>query len=155
MEGRTFLWAGIAVLAILAAGFLILTTILFRSAYREPVTTEAKDVLTALYEAEMSRFSARHCFSDDPEAIVREMPEARRYEWAIVSADCDSFIARAWANLDDDPSLDVWEITDADAFRPLHVFDDEKDIGYPIDPLSTNRWRPENGYFQPPVGDNR
>ncbi len=65
------------------------------------------------------------------------------------------FVARAWANLDDDPQLDIWEITDGDAFRPLHVFDDKKDIGYRIEPRSTERWRPVDGYFKPPVSDER
>ena len=51
--------------------------------------------------------------------------------------------------------LDIWEITDGDAFRPLHVFDDKKDIGYRIEPRSTERWRPGDGYFKPPVSDER
>jgi hypothetical protein len=153
VEGRAFLWAGIGLLVFLAIGFFLTTTILFRSGYTEPKQKEAKDVLTVLYESEMSYFAAHRCFSQDPAAFDFFPPKARYYQWSIISADCTAFIARAWANLDDDPNLDIWEITDGDAFRPLHVFDDEKDVGYRIDPESTGRWRPEDGHFQPPVNE--
>ncbi len=146
-----FLWVGIGILGFLAAGFFLTTTILFRSAYTEPKQRQAKDILTALFESEMNYFSRHHCFSDDPAAIDFSPAASRYYEWAIIRADSSSFVARAWANLDNDPNLDIWEIANTDAFRPLHVFDDEKDIGYRIDPRSTKRWRPEDGYFQPPV----
>jgi hypothetical protein len=149
--GLPFLWVGIGVLLFLAAGFLLSTTILFRSAYTEPKQRQAKDVLTALFESEMNYFSQNHCFSDDPAAIGFSPAVSSHYEWAIIGADCTFFVARAWANLDSDPNLDIWEITNKDAFRPLHVFDDEKDIGYRIDPRSTKRWRPEDGHFRPPV----
>jgi hypothetical protein len=150
-----FLWVGIGILAFLAAGFFLTTTILFRSAYTEPQQEEARTVLTDLYESEMRYFARHGCFSADASAIDFDPDTPRRYEWAIITADCTSFTARAWANLDDDPQLDIWEITDGDAFRPLHVFDDKKDIGYRIEPRSTERWRPVDGYFKPPVSDER
>lgn len=148
-----FLWVGIGILGFLTAGFFLTTTILFRSGYTEPKQKEAKDVLTVLYESEMSYFAAHRCFSQDPAGLGFSPSKARYYQWSIVLADCTAFIARAWANLDDDPNLDIWEITDGDAFRPLHVFDDEKDVGYRIDPESTGRWRPEDGHFRPPVNE--
>jgi hypothetical protein len=150
-----FLWVGIGILGFLAAGFFLTTTVLFRSAYTEPKQKEAEDVLTALFESEMSHYARHHCFSDDPAAIDFSPTESRRYEWAIIRADCDYFVARAWANLDGDPNLDIWEITNNDAFRPLHVFDDEKNIGYRIDPRSDKRWRPIDGLFEPPVSGVR
>jgi hypothetical protein len=149
------LWVGIGIIAFLAAGFFLTTTILFRSAYTEPKEKEAEDILAALYEAEMGYFAANGCFTDDPAALGFSPPKTRRYQWSIITADCTSFLARAWADLDGDPSLDVWEITDDDAFRPLHVFDDEKDVGYRVDPRSTDRWRPADGYFKPPVSPER
>jgi hypothetical protein len=150
-----FLWVGLGILVFLAAGFFLTTTLLFRSAYTEPEGREAKDVLASLYESEMRYHAAHHCFTRDSAALDFSPPRGRYYEWSIVSADCTSFLARAWANLDNDPNLDIWEITNNDVFRPLHVFDDEKDIGYRIDPKSSKRWRPENGQFQPPVSDEQ
>ncbi len=148
-------WVGIGIIAFLAAGFFLTTTIIFRSAYTEPKQKEAGDVLSALYEAEIGYFAAHGCFTGDPAELGVSLPKTRRYEWSIISADCGYFLARAWANLDGDPSLDIWEITDDDAFRPLHVFDDKKEIGYRIDPRSTDRWRPVDGHFKPPVSPER
>ncbi len=152
-RGWAFLWVGIGILVFLAAGFFLTTTLLFRSAYTEPKGKEAEDTLTSLYESEMSYYAVHHCFTRDAAALDFSPPKGRYYEWSIISADCTSFLARAWANLDKDPNLDIWEITNNDTFRPLHVFDDGQDIGYRIDPKSTKRWRPENGQFQPPVSD--
>lgn len=149
----TFVWVGIGILAFLAAGFFVTTTIIFRSAYTEPKQEEARTVLTDLYESEMGYFASHGCFSADTSALDFDPDTPRRYEWAIVAADCTSFTARAWANLDNDPNIDIWEITNHDAFRPLHVFDDKKDIGYRIEPRSTERWRPVDGYFKPPVSE--
>ncbi len=153
IRGWAFLWVAIGIMGVLAVGFFLTTTVLFKSAYTEPKQKEAEDILTALFESEMSYFAGHKCYSSDASVLGFNPDTLRRYEWAIVRADCTSFIARAWANFDDDPNLDIWEITDNDAFRPLHVFDDEKDIGYRIEPRSDVRWRPEDGYFQPPVSD--
>jgi hypothetical protein len=150
-----FVWVGIGILAFLAAGFFITTTVIFRSAYTEPKQEEARTVLTDLYESEMGYFARHNCFSSDAAALGFNPESSRDYEWAIIAADCASFVARAWANLDDDPNIDVWEITNDDAFRPLHVFDDKKDIGYRIEPRSMERWRPVDGYFKPPVSDEK
>ena len=152
-QGWAFLWVGIGILLFLAAGFFLTTTVLFRSAYTEPKQKEAGDILTPLYESEINYYATHHCFSADLVALGFSPPKVRNYQWSIISADCTSFLARAWANLDDDPNLDIWEITNNDAFRPLHVFDDKTDIGYRIDPKSSERWRPEDGHFQPPVNE--
>ncbi len=152
-SGWAFVWVGAGILAFLAAGFFLTTTVLFRSAYTETKQKEAEDILTSLYEAEMSYYARHQCFSRDTAELDFSPPRPRYYEWAIVSADCTAFVARAWANLDNDPNLDIWEITNNDAFRPLHVFDGEKDIGYRIDPRSTGPWRPKDGHFKPPVND--
>ncbi len=152
-DTRTLILIAAAVLICLAVGFFAVTIPIFRSAYTEPKQKEAEDILASLYDSEMSYYATHHCFSRDPAVLDFSPPKTRRYEWSIISADCTAFLARAWANLDDDPNLDIWEITDNDAFRPLHVFDDEKDIGYHIDPKSTDRWRPVDGQFQPPVNE--
>lgn len=149
------LWAGIGILAFLAAGFFLTTTLIFRTAYTEPKQEEARSLLTALFESEMSYVARHRCYSADAAALGFDPKTSRHYEWAIIHADCASFLARAWANLDDDPNLDIWEITDDDAFSPLHVFDDQKDIGYRIDPRSAAPWRPTDGYFKPPVSPER
>jgi hypothetical protein len=148
-----FVWAGIGILTFLAAGFFLSTTVLFRSAYTEPKQEEARRVLTSLYESEMGYFARHKCFSSNPADLDFNPETSKRYEWAVIAADCTSFVARAWGNLDGDSNLDIWEITNDDAFRPLHVFDDKKDVGYRIDPRSTRRWRPVDGYFKPPVSE--
>ena len=154
-RGWTFVWAGIGILAFLAAGFFLTTTFIFRSAYTEPKQEEARTILTELYESQMGYFARTGCFSADASALGFDPGTAKRYEWAVIAADCASFTARAWANLDGDSNLDIWEITRDDVFRPLHVFDDTKDIGYRIEPRSTDRWRPVDGRFKPPVIDER
>ena len=152
-RGWAFVWVGVGILAFLAAGFFLTTTVLFRSAYTEPKQKEAEDILTSLYESEMGYFARNNCFSSDPAELGFEPGKSKRYEWAVITANRTFFIARAWANLDGDPNLDIWEITNNDAFRPLHVFDDTKDIGYVISPHTTDGWRPADGRFKPPVSD--
>ena len=154
-DTRTLILIAAAIFACLAVGFFAITIPLFRSANTEPKQKEAEDILASVYVTEMDYYSRNRCFSSEPSAIGLTPPKTRRYEWAIISADCTAFVARAWTNLDNDPNLDIWEITNYDAFRPLHVFDDEKDIGYRIDPKSTDRWRPENGHFRPPVNEKQ
>ncbi len=45
---------------------------------------------------------------------------------ARISPDGQHFTATATANLDDDPTLDQWHVTDG-RIRPIHDTDDRKD----------------------------
>ncbi len=98
---------------------------------------EAEELLEKVYLAELTYFSKHGCFSDDPD-VIGFVPSLKRqdYTWKIIRADCKSFLARAWMNIDDDKYLDIWEITESDRWVPLHVFDDKNNLGVEIDPTS-------------------
>jgi hypothetical protein len=155
--GRRF-WVGVVTLSvvvvmIIVAGFFISTRIIFRENRDEPLQDEAVKILEGISDAEAAYFTEHRCFDADPLVIGYAPPEKPRiYSWAIVHAGCGGYIARAWGNLDDDDALDIWEITDYDEGRPMHVFSDEFDRGYEIDPESPKTWRPTDGVFLPPAG---
>ena len=156
-KGRR-LWVGIVILSVgvvvmIVAGFFVTTTFIFQSGEDESIQDEAILILEGIYDAEAAYFDQHECFEMDPERI--DFTPARRpryYSWAIIRAGCGGYIARAWGNLDDDDAVDIWEITDYDDRRPMHVFSDEFDRGYAIDPESTENWRPTDGVFLPPAG---
>lgn len=155
--GRRF-WVGIVALSIgvvilIVVGFLVSTTFIFRVDEYESVQDEAIEILEGIYDAEAAYFQEHECFDAGPDRIgFTPSRHPRYYSWAIVHAGCGGYIARAWANLDDDDAVDIWEITDYDGRKPMHVFSDEFDRGYAIDPESRENWRPTDGVFLPPAG---
>jgi|GEM_PF-2182678 len=157
-KGRS-MWVGILVLSVIVivfivAGFFVTTAVIFRPAGDDDSPRdEAMDILRGIYAAEAAYFDEHRCFEADPELLgFRPEKEPRHYSWAIVRAGCGGYTARAWGNLDDDDAVDIWEITDHDRGMPMHVFSDEFDRGYAIDPESPENWRPEDGVFLPPAG---
>lgn len=155
--GRRF-WVSILALSIgvvilIVAGFLVSTTFIFRVDEDESVQDEAITILEGIYDAEAAYFQEHECFGADPDRIgFAPTRRPRYYSWEIVHAGCGGYIARAWGNLDDDDAVDIWEITDYDRRKPMHVFSDEFDRGYAIDPESGENWRPTDGVFLPPAG---
>ena len=86
-------------------------------------------MLSGLYLAEEANFYETDIYSVSSDDIGFEPPiEYKNYSWAILCADGNSFVARAWGNLDDDGFLDVWEITE-DNREPVHIANDLYDIG--------------------------
>ena len=155
--GRRF-WIGVltlsvVVVVIIVAGFFISTRIIFRDDRDESPQDEAVKILEGISDAEAAYFIKHHCFDADPSVIGFEPTEkSRHYTWAIIHAGCGGYVARTWGNLDDDDALDIWEITDYDGGRPMHVYSDEFNRGYEIDPESLKSWRPTDGVFLPPAG---
>ena len=155
--GRRF-WIGILALSVgvvmlIVLGFFVSTTFIFHLTGDESAQDEAMDILEGIYDAEAAYFAQHECFEADPESIgFAPARRPRYYSWVIVYAGCGGYIARAWGNLDDDDAVDIWEITDYDGRRPMHVFSDEFDRGYAIDPVSRENWRPTDGVFLPPAG---
>jgi hypothetical protein len=104
--------------------------------------SEARTILTGIYEAEMGYFAENNTFSSDPGAVGFEpYREPRYYRWEIISADDKHFLARAWGNIDKDAELDIWEETDRSR-EPYRVFDDINDEGIRIDPLDPRPYSP-------------
>jgi len=155
--GRRF-WVGIVALSVgvvllIVTGFFVSTRFIFRDDRDVSPQEEAIKILEGIYDAEAAYFAQHECFDADPE-VIHYQPDGRPryYSWAIVHAGCGGYIARAWGNLDDDEAVDIWEITDYDGRRPMHVFSDEFDRGYAIDPESRENWRPTDGVLLPPAG---
>jgi len=157
-RGGMRFWVGVPALSIgvimlIIAGFFVTTRFIFRSNGEMTAQDEAMTILVGIYDAEAAYFAEHGCFEADPERIgFAPKRRPRYYTWAVVHAGCGGYIARAWGNLDDDDALDIWEITDHDEGRPMHVFSDEFDRGYAIDPESEENWRPTDGVLLPPAG---
>jgi Tfp pilus assembly protein PilE len=86
--------------------------------------SEARTILTGIYEAEMGYYSTEGRFSTDPDEIGFEPASPPRYyQWEITYADDMHFEARAWGNIDRDDTIDTWVETDQ-AREPENVIDD-------------------------------
>lgn len=125
----------VGLIAFIVSGFFFIAVPVFHTFTFKKRQEDAQRLLEKVYQAELSYFAKHGCFSDNPETIGFVPDSGRRdYTWKIIRADCRSFLARAWANIDDDDYLDIWEITEAERWLPLHVFDDRTDTGRDIDP---------------------
>jgi hypothetical protein len=142
------LLVSVSLVALIVAGFFLLAVPLFHTFSFKKRQAEAQILLERIYQAELSYFSRHACFDDDPE-VIGFVPDFRRqdYTWKILRADCRSFLARAWSNIDDDEHLDIWEITESDRWIPLHVFDDRADTGIEIDPTNPFPTNTEGEFF--------
>ncbi len=119
------------IIAILAA-IAIPNFLLFQAKAKQ---SEARTILTGIYESELVYFSTENTFNVDPEVIRFELPSTPRYyQFKIIHADEDSFVARAWGNIDEDSQIDIWEVTDK-AREPVCIYNDIRNEGEEIDPL--------------------
>lgn len=142
------LLVAVSLVALIVAGFFVLAVPLFHTFSFKKRQAEAQRLLEKIYQAELSYFSRHGCFDSDPDVIgFVPDPGRRYYTWKILKADCRSFLARAWTNIDDDEHLDIWEITEADRWVPLHVFDDGTDTGVEIDPTDPLPTKTEGEIF--------
>ena len=127
----------VGLIAFIVVGFFVVVVPIFRPLSFKTRQVEAQELLEKIYLSELTYFSKHGCFSDNPD-VIGFVPDMKRqnYTWKIIRADCSSFLARAWTNIDDDKYLDIWEITELDRWLPLHVFDDKNNSGVDIDPTS-------------------
>ncbi len=96
---------------------------------------EARTILKEIYEAETAYFATENEFRADTEVIFFKPPlTPKYYQFKIIRADEDSFVARAWGNIDKDSQIDMWEITEKSR-TPVCIYDDVENEGEEIDPL--------------------
>lgn len=123
-------FASMMILAILAA-IAIPNFLKFQT---KSMQSEARTILTGIYEAELAYFAVNNTFSSNSDEIEFEPASSPLYyKWKIISADGRSFKARAWGNIDRDVKIDIWEVTDKRR-EPINVYDDVMDSGDEIDP---------------------
>jgi len=125
-------FASMMILAILAA-IAIPNFLMFQAKSKQ---SEARTILTGIYEAEMAYFAVNNTFSSNPDKIGFKPPSSPHYyKWKIISADSSGFKARAWGNIDRDKKIDIWEVTEKQR-EPVNVYNDVSDSGDEIDPQS-------------------
>jgi hypothetical protein len=96
---------------------------------------EARMMLKRIYLHEFMFFFEKGTYSADPEEISYIIfPTPKYYQFKIIHADEDGFVARAWGNIDKDDKIDIWEVTEKDGV-PVCIYDDVKNKGKEIDPL--------------------
>lgn len=103
--------------------------------------SEAMDVLNEIYAAELEYHEMEGRYSIDPHEIgFKNVPKSRGYEFKIIYADSESFVAMAWGNIDVDDKIDIWEVSDKDII-PVCIYDDFENEGKYIDPLKFEETR--------------
>ena len=73
--------------------------------------SEAERLMTSLQEYAKTYYDENGVY---PENYIGDAPEIVKpglWEWDILIADEEEFIARAWMNLDRDEALDIWQVT--------------------------------------------
>lgn len=83
--------------------------------YQKMVTrakqTEAKTVLQAIYIGQDLYRTSNQLYSDSFDILDVEIPPDAKYSYSLtVTENGSSFVAKAEANLDNDPTLDEWQI---------------------------------------------
>lgn len=97
--------------------------------------SEARAILVGIFEAEDRYITENRIFSEDFDKLGFKLAsKPKYYQFKVIHADRQDFIARAWGNIDDDDKIDVWEVTDKDR-RPFCIYSDIKNSGEDIDPL--------------------
>jgi hypothetical protein len=101
---------------------------------------QAERLMTALKEYAETYHDENGVY---PEYYVGENPDVLKpglWEWGVLVADADEFVARAWMNLDRDAALDVWEVTAKK--KPKNINDDITQREQTPDPRDTS-WEPK------------
>jgi len=101
---------------------------------------EAERLMTSLREYAKTYHEENGVY---PESYAGDDPDVLKpglWEWSILTADADEFVARAWMNLDRDEALDVWQITAkkkpsiiSDDIIEREPTSDPRDIGWGLD----------------------
>jgi hypothetical protein len=121
---------GCGCLSILLFIFIIFSAIGIPAFYRHVIVSkqdDARAVLTEIYKAELAYYDSHKTYTESFSDLgITAAPRTEAYEFGILSADEDGFVARAWGNLDGDPALDIWEITHRSP-EPVHRFDDVRE----------------------------
>ena len=118
--------------AVLIVFFLIILASIilpsFMNFSARSIQNEAKMLLKAVYRAEEAYHDKSGCYCADIEALGDVGIVSFRYSWEILRADCDGFVVRAMGNIDRDPAVDVWEVSESSP-EPVCIFDDVRDRG--------------------------
>jgi len=100
----------------------------YNKKFRPPVMSEAKQNLGGIFTSQVSYFGEEDTYASSlkhlgwlPACMEKNLWSGRWswctececiYTYTIVEADATHFIARAEGNIDDDPTVDVWEVDD-------------------------------------------
>jgi hypothetical protein len=95
----------------LVAILLVLLFLWVNYQFKRYHRAEAERLMTALkdyaetYHDENGVYP-EHYIGDDPDVLKPGL-----WEWDILAVDEETFVARAWMNLDRDDALDIWQVT--------------------------------------------
>jgi prepilin-type N-terminal cleavage/methylation domain-containing protein len=126
----------VAIIAILAA-IAIPNFLKFQAKSKQ---SEARTLLTGIYEAELAYFATENIFGDGgtygavgdglasaPYIGFEPASAPKYYSWEIVTVSAYGFTASASGNIDRDLALDRW-LEHEDAREPCNRFDDVSDL---------------------------
>jgi prepilin-type N-terminal cleavage/methylation domain-containing protein len=88
---------------------------------KKALSIEAPVGLNSIWKLEKEWRDEHPAYSADLGALGFTLMGKSRYTYEIVGADAASFTARARANLDQDPELDIWIITNGGKISHLAV----------------------------------
>ena len=101
---RAGLYTVIAILLVLLFFWVNHQVKRYHRAQAERLLTSLKDY-AALYHEENGAYPQSYT-GDDPDVLKPGL-----WQWDVLVADADEFVARAWMNLDRDEALDIWQVT--------------------------------------------
>jgi Tfp pilus assembly protein PilE len=116
---------GLVVLALISviASIAIPNYLRFQTLSRQ---SEARAILIGIYQAETAFYQLNNRYSTDPKEIgfdPASLSQYYFYQWEITYADNERFEAKAWGNIDEDPTIDTWVVTEASR-EPVNTIDD-------------------------------
>ena len=101
--------------------------------------SEAKGLLFGVSLSQEEYFEKNNCYTTDLEYLINNSFPTRYeyreyYELKIINADCEGYVIRAFGNIDNDPEIDVWEITNESQLGPVNIYDDATNTEMLTDP---------------------
>lgn len=111
-EAKGFNLIELAIVILIIGIIASLSIPLYLGFRKKAITIEAKTNLIALYRYEINYFAEHSIFASNLNVLSFAPLSNKYYNYEILESSETGFTARASANIDSDPELDVWTIND-------------------------------------------
>ncbi|OGL55356.1 MAG: hypothetical protein A3C43_08345 [Candidatus Schekmanbacteria bacterium RIFCSPHIGHO2_02_FULL_38_11] len=112
-ETKGFSLVELAIIVLITGIIASISIPLYLGYRKKAITIEASTNLIALYRYEINYFAEHDEFASDLSALGFSPQSNKYYEYEITESSQTGFTARASANIDNDPVLDVWTLNDS------------------------------------------
>ena len=112
-ETKGFSLVELAIIVLIIGIIASISIPLYLGYRKKAITIEAGTNLIALYRYQINYFAEYDNFASDLSALGFFPQSNKYYEYEITESSQTGFTARASANIDNDPVLDVWTLNDS------------------------------------------